>query len=58
MTQTTEPEIFITVQRWIEGHQVLTQRKISFELWRQGEIDGRMFDAEVNAMLKEVHYDN
>jgi hypothetical protein len=53
---TTEPEIFITVQRWVNGHQVLAQRKVSFEIWRTGKFTDRFFDSEVNAMMKEVHH--
>lgn len=55
-TETTEPRIWITVTRTINGHPVNSMREISFGLWREGKFNGRLFDIEVNAMMKEVHY--
>jgi hypothetical protein len=57
-TETTEPHIFITVSRTISGHSVNSMREISFDLWRAGKFSGHIFDAEINAMMKEVHYGN
>jgi len=33
-------------------------REISFDLWRASKFSGHIFDAEINAMMKEVHYGN
>lgn len=56
--QMTQPRIWITVEREINGHRVNSVRQLDFELWRQGKLSGRIFDVEVNAMMKEVHYGN
>lgn len=54
---TTEPQIFITVQRYIGGQQVHTIREFSLMTYLRAKYPGEALVSEINAMLREVHYD-
>jgi hypothetical protein len=54
VSETTEPQIFITVQRMINGQRVHTVREVSLLTWMQARYPGGFVESEINAMLKEV----
>jgi hypothetical protein len=53
--ETTDPRIFITVQRLVAGQQVVTRREIDLTLWLTKR-PFHMLDVEIDAMLREVFY--
>lgn len=52
--QTTEPEIFITVKRVVNGQRVQTIRQFSLLTFLNARFPGSAIEVEINAMLKEV----
>jgi hypothetical protein len=52
---TTEPRIFIIVQRQVIGQNVLTRREIDLTLWLKHR-PLTMLGVEIDAMLQEVFY--
>lgn len=53
---TTEPQIFITVQRLINGQPTHTIREFSLLTYLRAKHPGAIVASEINAMLREVHY--
>jgi hypothetical protein len=52
--ETTEPRIFVKVQRMVNGHNVYAVREISLLIWRSARVPGSIVAAEIDAMLREV----
>jgi hypothetical protein len=53
--ETTEPRIFIFVERLVVGQLVSTGREIDLTLWLKHR-PTHMVDPEIDAMLREVFY--
>lgn len=50
---TTEPRIFITVERLVQGHCRTARREISLDVWLQRR-STQFLGPEIDAMLREV----
>jgi hypothetical protein len=53
--ETTEPRIFIVVERLVVGQRVTTRREVDLLLWLTKR-PFHMLDVEIDAMLREVFY--
>lgn len=53
--ETTEPRIFIVVERLVVGQRVTTRREVDLTLWLTKRPE-TMLGVEINAMLREVFY--
>jgi hypothetical protein len=56
-SETTEPEIYITVQRLIKGQRVHTIRRFDLLTYKQARWPGMFLEVEINGMLSEVGYE-
>lgn len=56
MFEITEPRIFITVQREIDGHPTCVIKEVSFVVWQQARNPGGIVEIEVNAALRDIGY--
>lgn len=52
--ETTEPRIFITVSRMVNGCQVRSDKEISLLLWERRRPGANMIACEIDAMLQDV----
>lgn len=55
-SETTEPRIFITVQRLIDGQPTQVGREISLLTYQTARFPGGILTAEINNMLTEIGY--
>lgn len=53
--QSSEPRIFITIERKVEGHPVCAMRELDLHLWLRKHPDG-LVGSEIDAMLREVQF--